>query len=58
LGGTGTAETGSKIRNQLNCQYGAGAKADMKLLDTHAQVTKAFSFALPESANAFSLLNE
>ncbi len=30
----------------------------MKLLDTHAQVTKAFSFALPESANGFSLLNE
>jgi len=58
LGEAGTAETGGKIRYQLNYQYGAGVKADMKLLDTHAQVTKAFTFALPESANGFSLLNE
>jgi len=57
-GETGTAEVGGKIRYQLNYQYGAGAKADMKLIDAHAQVTKAFSFALPESANGFSLLNE
>ncbi len=58
MGEAETAETGGKIRYQLNYQYGAGVKADMKLLDTHAQVTKAFSFALPESANGFSLLNE
>ncbi|KEY19306.1 T9SS type A sorting domain-containing protein [Kaistella antarctica] len=43
---------------QINYNYGADAKATVKLLDAEINVLKTFTIALPESTNNFSLLKD